>query len=182
MSMPRPSVVAYYTLAVIHLGCVRAWISAFDPTEDLSGELISGMILGLGICVLSPLLARRIVGKPSTGYDLLSDEDKAVVDEALAAGEQRGRVTLRAIERERARERLGDNPRFRSMLWWIAAILAVPYVVMPFTATRPAWLVAVTIITTVCILLFAFLRRKRVTPDLPEDERRRLRAVAKARP
>lgn len=118
---------------------------------------------------------------PTITRDNLAPAHRAIVDQALAAGELRGPLTLRTVERDLARHRLYQHPTPRRRATLAAIVAVLPYLGLAFATTRPTWLVAVTIAATPAstALITRTLRRG---DDLDPDERRHLQTLARSHP
>lgn len=141
-----------------------------------------GAVDGLIGCLVAGLVGRWFARHAATGpeqdYEALSADRRAIVDEALAAGDLRGPITLRQVERDLAKVRLaqgGPTPRARAL--WLSLYVALFVAALVFAPSRPPWLIVLTVLALAGAAALVFLIPR---PDpLAREERRRLKAVSK---
>lgn len=149
------------------------WAGVLSHTGSNAGAVggTVGVLFGLWIRHLS----RRSAEKAHAALD---GEDRGVVDDALAAGEPRGPVTLQNVEHALAQARLdraGAAPRAKALWWAVLAVLCVVF--LCWTPVRPPLLVAATVLELVgwAALPLAAPRAWALTAE----ERARLKAVTR---
>lgn len=117
--------------------------------------------------------------KSDRAYEALVTEQRELVDEALAAGELRGPIVLRQVERDVARTRLSRSgfTRASRAVWWSLAV-ALLVVVLVLAPSRPPWLLVASVLALAGAAVLDV-----VIPSvhaLDPDEQRRLKSLTKA--